>query len=251
MTDRDEAAARIVFGDERGPKLDKYEFGAGNVVTGNLVVNCGKMLQVRNNALSGEGAGYDTQLLNTRIEGNTFVAGPLTEVGIQIVENMRGRRHEGSVFRENVIYGTTANMSNAPGVVFAGNGWTFQPPVTMRGAGDVVGDLGLTDPTPPVDVLERDNYRPRPDSPLLYEGGYIGALPPAALPEPPPDVDPPPVDPPVDPPTGWRMQLTANQRGLLKQSRRAVREGTAKAQDKLINAMAVILDGKEKQNHDE
>ena len=132
VTDRDEAAAGIVFGDERGPKLDKYEFGAGNVVTGNLVVNCGKLLQVRNNALAGEGAGYDTQLEKTRIDGNTFVAGPLTEVGIQIVENMRGRRHEGSVFRENVIYGTTANMSNAPGVRFEGNGWTTPPPATMQ-----------------------------------------------------------------------------------------------------------------------
>jgi len=186
VQDRDEAAAGIVFGDERGPKLDKYAFQSGNVVMGNLVVNCGKLLQVRNNALSGAGAGYDTQLKGTRIENNTFVAGPLTLTGISILENMRGRRHEGSVFRGNVIYGTAANMCNAPGVTFAGNGWTHLPPASMRGAGDVVGDLALVNPAPPVGAIAPGNYRPRPSSPLVREGGYIGALP--------PQVDEPPVD---------------------------------------------------------
>lgn len=195
VTDRNEASAGIVFGDERGAKLEKFAPQEGNVVTGNLVVNCGKLVQVRNNALSGEGAGYDTQLKDTRIEGNTFVAGPLTLVGIEISENQRGRRHEGSTFRDNVVYGTAANMSNAPGVAFERNGWTYQPGGSMRGEGDAVGDLLLLNPAPPVDRIERDNYRPRPDSPLLRVGGYIGALPPAGLPEPPPDVDPPPASP--------------------------------------------------------
>lgn len=242
VTDQNEASAGIVFGDERGAKLDKYDFQSGNVVTGNLVVNCGKLLQVRNNALTGEGAGYDTQLKDTRIEGNTFVAGPLTLTGIEVLENMRGRRHVGSVFTGNVIYGTTANMCNAPGVAFERNGWTYQPPPAMRGAGDVVGDLALVNPTPPFDGVEPDNYRPRAGSPLVLDGGYIGALSPVVV-EPPPDVEEPPDEPPT---LGWRMQLTANQRGLLKQVRGRVREGTAKAPDKLINAMAVILDGKEK-----
>ena len=179
VTDRDEAAAGIVFGDERGPKLDKYEFQSGNVVTGNLVVNCGKLLQVRNNALSGEGAGYDTQLKGTRIDGNTFVAGPLTLTGISILENMRGRRHEDSVFRGNVVYGTWANMCNAPGVEFERNGWTTLPPTAMRGKGDVVGDLALVNPAPPVGEIVPFNYRPRADSPLVLDGSYIGALAPA------------------------------------------------------------------------
>ena len=194
VTDRDEAAAGIVFGDERGPKLDKYEFGAGNVVTGNLVVNCGKLLQVRNNALAGEGAGYDTQLRDTRIDGNTFVAGPLTISGISILENMRGRRHVDSVFRGNVVYGTAANMCNAPGVRFEGNGWTSRPPATMRGPGDIVRDLALVNPSPPTGEIEPFKYRPRLDSPLVLDGGYIGALPPAeddTVPDGPP---PAPVD---------------------------------------------------------
>ena len=194
VTDRDEAAAGIVFGDERGPKLDKYEFQSGNTVVGNLVVNCGKLLQVRNNALTGEGAGYDTQLKNTRIEGNTFVAGPLTLTGISILENQRGRRHEGSTFVGNVVYGTAANMCNAPGVRFAGNGWTHLPPVAMRGEDDIVGDLALVNPSPPAGEIEPFNYRPRADSPLVLDDSYIGALAPAeddTVPDGPP---PAPVD---------------------------------------------------------
>lgn len=199
VTDRDEAAAGIVFGDERGSKLDKYAFQSGNVVTGNLVVNCGKLLQVRNNALTGEGAGYDTQLKNTRIEGNTFVAGPLTITGIQVVDNMRGRRHEGSVFAGNVVYGTTANMGNAPGVEFSGNGWTFLPPPAMRGFSDVVGELALVNPAPPVGQIVPGNYRPRADSPLVREGGgYIGALAPQV--DMPPDDDDDGTEPDGPPP---------------------------------------------------
>lgn len=191
VTDKNEASAGIVFGDERGTKLERFDPQAGNVVTGNLVVNCGKLLQVRNNALTAAGAGYDTQLKNTRIEGNTFIAGSLTLVGIEIVENQRGRRHEGSVFRDNVVHGTAANSCNAPGVDFERNGWTHQPPAGMRSGEDVIGGLLLVDPDAPFDLIDPDDYRPRPDSPLLRIGGHIGALPPAGLPEPPPDVDPP------------------------------------------------------------
>lgn len=217
VTDRDEASAGIVFGDERGAKLDKYEFQSGNVVNGNLVVNGGKLLQVRNNALTGEGAGYDTQLKNTRIEGNTFVAGPLTITGISILENQRGRRHEGSVFRDNVVYGTAANMCNAPGVQFERNGWSVQPPAAMRGAGDISEWLLLVDPDAPLSSgIVRDNYRPAAGSPLaLEDGGYIGALAPA-------EDDTEPDGPPPAPDNALLLAELQEARGRLTDAARVV-----------------------------
>lgn len=256
--------AAVVIGDERGGLAEGFPRQKGNRFTNNLVVGFGRFVEVRNNAKT-SGGGYNTTLDGHEISGNTFIAGPETSEGISIEDNAYGREHVNSIVRDNVFEFAAARPNavlskfGGGGVAFDHNAWSIEPIQRMRGEGDVVGDLRLVNPAAVIgkdsETSETDfdiaNYRPRPDSPLLYEGGYIGALPPAALPEPPPDVDPPPVDPPVDPPTGWRMQLTANQRGLLKQSRRAVREGTAKAQDKLINAMAVILDGKEKQGNDE
>lgn len=186
-------AAGIICGDERsgGPG---FPWQSGNRIVGNLVVGTGKLFQVRNNLK--DPGGYDTQLLGHVIAGNTFVAGPGTETGIEIMENLRGRPHRDSVFRDNVVYGQVPSSCNAPGVVFVNNGWTVTPGRGMVSGGDVYGDLMLS--APDAEGFAADNYRPRPGSPLVgaaSDGTTIGALEATV-------VEPPPTDPP-EPDYGW------------------------------------------------
>lgn len=181
--------AGIICGDERegGPG---FPWQSGNRIVGNLVVGTGKLFQVRNNLK--DPGGYDTQLLGHVVAGNTFVAGPGTEIGVEIMENLRGRPHRDSVFRDNVVYGQVPSSCNAPGVAFLNNGWTVTPKRSMASDGDVYGDLMLS--APDAAGFAADNYRPRVGSPLIgaaSDGTTIGALEPAG------DVEPPPVDPPL------------------------------------------------------
>jgi hypothetical protein len=72
----DSYSAAIIFGDERSQVVIKWPNSSGNVIRGNVIVNAGRLLEVRNNDL--EKGGYDTVLVDTVIENNTFVGGPVT-----------------------------------------------------------------------------------------------------------------------------------------------------------------------------
>lgn len=193
----EDAPAGIIIGDERGAS-GAFSPSAGNVIVDNLIVGSGKLFQVRNNS-----GNYNTSLdAATLIMGNTFVAGPKTTRGIDIAENVQGRPHGAAAFCDNVIEFTHAA---ATGVIaaradaridFHHNGWSANPTSDVQGAGDVIGDLMLTNPGaalhPEWDTLEvgfdADNYRPLPGSPLIgaaSDGTTIGALEP--IPPPPPD----------------------------------------------------------------
>lgn len=194
----DSFSAAIVIGDEVSPVMAKFAFSRGNTIRGNVIVNAGKLLQVRNNATAD---GYDTALVDTVIENNTFVAGPVTTNGIDIQSNRRGRANSNSRFTSNAIEFTNAATGAdiasyaATGVTFGSNAWSASPPQSMQGAGDVVGNLFIDDPAAPIDRLDGsvtdfdiDNYRPLPLSPLVA-GPTIGALDALFVPEPEPDID--------------------------------------------------------------
>ena len=181
----------ICIGDESGPQVAKFAHSRGNIVRGNVVVNCGTLFDVRNNVNS-----YDTQLLDTIVERNTFVAGPCTRVAVHLRENQHGRPHRNAQFRGNVVeFGNApegAEIGRFTGgeVTFERNAWTRQPPANMRGAGDVAGPLGLVEPGAAIGAgFDLDHYRPRAGGPL--DGAGIGALA-VEGPEPPPDPEPDP-----------------------------------------------------------
>mgnify|MGYP001297398623 CR=1 FL=1 len=195
----------VIFGDERAAESRGVDKSRDNEFSGNLVVGWGRMVEVRNNAKNP--GGYDTQLLNTVIKNNTFIAGPETTAGVTISANLYGRPHKNSAFIGNVVYLTGAKagadigtMGAGGGVTFEHNAWSVQPPRTMQGEGDLYGDPGLTNPGAALVELEdapfvewnRDNYRPAPGSALIgagSDGGVIGALLPLPV-EPPPPPNP-------------------------------------------------------------
>lgn len=185
-------SAAIVIGDESGTSVAKWPPSSGNVIRRNLIVNTGKLLQVRNNAHN-----YDTQLLDTVIENNTFVAGPVTRQGVMIQSNLKGRRHSGSRFSGNVIHFANAaqgadigSFGQGSGIKFEGNIWTEKPPQSMQGDGDVYGDPQLVRPAARIDPddFEIGNYRP-------VAGGMAAMMDAGALA---PTIDPP--EPPIEPP---------------------------------------------------
>ena len=193
----DSAPAGIIIGDE-GPASGKADWSSGNVIMANLVVGSGRLFQVRNNAHN-----YNTQLDEaTRIERNTFVAGPQTTRGIDIAANQRGRPHEAASFADNVIDWTGAPAAAViaaradAALDFRGNVWGINPTQDVRGAGDVVatGPL-LVNPTAALhaewgtaDVgFNIDNYRPLADSAADGKGA-LGVL---------------PIEPPIEPPGEW------------------------------------------------
>lgn len=204
----DEAPAGIIIGDEHGGR-QTWPGSSGNVIEGNVIVGCGKLLQVRNN-----NSNYSTTLdADTVILNNTFVAGPKTTRGIDIAENVQGKPHGPALFIDNAIefsgaaHGAVIAARVAAALVFHHNGWSERPTAGALGDGDVVGRLMLTDPHAPVAGVadfDADNYRPLPGSPLIgaaSDGATIGALD-AAGAEPPDEPDEPPVEPPEPPDDG-------------------------------------------------
>lgn len=195
---QDNYSAGIIIGDEGGPSVAKWPPSRGNIITGNIVVNAGKLFQIRNNKTN-----YDSQMLDTVVEGNTFVAGPCTERGIDIQANQQGRPHKGSVFRNNVIEFTHARPGSdigthgqAGGIEFGGNVWSSAPPKSMQGAGDVFGAVGLVDAGAAIERLELpatsfdiDDYRPLVGSAADGRGALMVLEP--DTPEPPDEPDPP------------------------------------------------------------
>lgn len=187
-------SAGVVIGDEVSPVMARFDNSRGNVIRGNVVVNVGKLFQVRNNATAD---GYDTTLVDTVIENNTFVAGPVTETGIDIQSNRRGRSHSGSTFRHNVVYFDNASSGDigtytGSGVTFGRNAWSSPPPQAMRAADDIQGDMMLYDPEVDIARFDEwvtdfwvDNYRPNAGSPLVT-GPTVGALDTLVIPDPEP-----------------------------------------------------------------
>lgn len=193
--------AGIIIGDERASQ-GNFPWSSGNTITGNVVVGYGKLFQVRNNAKAS--GGYDTQLENTTIKGNTFIAGPRTTNGIEIAPNQRGRAHKSSIFRDNLIYAPNLKTmgTTGDGIVFDHNLWSKEPPQNMKGKGDVYGDPELANPTieingewtAPENDFDPDNYRPLPDSPAVgasSDGKTVGALTVLKPGEPEPEPEPP------------------------------------------------------------
>lgn len=196
----------LTIGDEIGYGGDNFPPSRGIIVRGNIIVNCGSGIGVRN------GAGwdaYDTQLVDSVIEHNTIVAGPCTRVCINIGVNGRGRPHQNSVVRANVIEssgatwpGFVAASGDTANVRWEANAWTAAPPAGFRHAEDVVGfrlaDAGavLSNEFPAAGhSLELGNYRPIAGGPVALAG--IGALGPDG-PNPPPPPPPPPDPDAVD-----------------------------------------------------
>lgn len=185
-------SAAVVFGDEHGPINSKWPYQSGNVFRGNVVVGTGTLLDVRNNKTGT----YDTQLIDTVIADNTFVAGPATEAGIEILDNLRGRPHRNNWFEHNAIEFSNARQGaemvkgSGAGFSFGHNGWSQEPAAAFRSETDVVAEpgsvagLGLAKPDavisrtgePPETDFSVENYRPLAGSPLVVDGWTIGAL---------------------------------------------------------------------------
>jgi hypothetical protein len=194
---QDNYSAGIIIGDEGGPSVAKWPPSRGNVIVGNIVVNAGKLFQIRNNKTN-----YDSQMLDTVVEGNTFVAGPCTERGIDIQANLQGRPHKGSVFKTNVIDFTYARAGadigthgQASGITFSNNAWSAAPPKSMQGDGDVFGAVGLVDAGAAIERLELpdttfdlNDYRPLAGSAADGRGALAPDEP--EPPEPGPDYGP-------------------------------------------------------------
>jgi hypothetical protein len=141
------APAGIIIGDE----TSSASFGPShtNAIYNNVVVNLGKLFEVRN------GTAYDTQMNQSYIGYNTFVAGERTRVCVGIGQNKRGRPHEKSIFENNIILNSGPGViaqtdGNLGGVTFRNNVWSEQPAAAMRGPGDQIGDPRLVNPDAPL-----------------------------------------------------------------------------------------------------
>lgn len=194
----------LTIGDEIGYGGDNFPPSRGIIVRGNIIINCGSGIGVRN------GAGwdaYDTQLVDSVIEHNTIVAGPCTRVCINIGVNGRGRPHKNSVVRFNVIESSGATWpgfvpasGDTVNVAWEGNAWSAAPGAGFRSGSDIIG-FELTNPAAalgnefpaPAHNVALDNYRPVAGGPVALAG--IGALGPDGPNPPPPPPPPPPPDP--------------------------------------------------------
>jgi len=238
----DKYSAAFVIGDEAGIGEKGFPPSHGTVIRGNVVVNAGKFLQVRNNKHN-----YDTKFLGTVVEDNTFIAGPQTTQGIMIQANVHGRPHKDSVVRNNVIDMTHAANGaviaahpQGSGVEFVGNAWSRQPPAALRSPSDVVGTLGIVRPDAPRDKgLDLENYRPLPDSPLVRGDGFvIGALAPKG--GTPPEEPEPPEEPPTDPPEEPEPPEEPDISDRVLEELRAVREMVMAALDAGERALGAV-----------
>ncbi|MCA9868584.1 MAG: hypothetical protein KC410_19000, partial [Anaerolineales bacterium] len=169
--------------------------------------------------------------------------------GIIIQPNMRGRKHAGSVFRDNVIDCSAApngtdigTFSDGVGVKFERNAWSTRPPQTMQSKDDLYG-VFLTNPAAAItraresveSRIDLNDYRPRPNSVLAATN--IGALAATELTEPP--VEPPPIDPPVEPPLPDTAALVGLTDSALA-SLALAKHGIADAEEKLRQLMSLL-----------
>lgn len=197
----------LIFGDEVSEAANAFPHSAGNRAVRNVIVNCGTLIGVRNNAAAD---GYDTQLdEKTLIANNTLIGGPCTTRGISIAPNQQGRPHGAAVIRDNVIdmghaaAGVEIAAAGGQALVWRHNAWSSQPPAVCRSSVDVAAE-GLANPGAMLENqfpagghnVNLDNYRPAAGGPLALAG--IGALaaPATEPPEEPPEEPEPPLEPP-------------------------------------------------------
>ena len=243
--------AGLVFGDEVSARANTFPHSRGNKARGNVVVNCGTLLSVRNNS---KADGYDTCLdADTLIEGNTFIGGPCTRAGIDIKENLQGRPHEAAVIRENVIdlrhgaAGADIATSSSRAIYWRRNAWSATPPKACQGEGDINGfrlmaaDAALRNNFPqPEHNVNLDNYRPPALSPLIGAGANgrtIGALGATSAP-PPPDNPPPPLPDEDEPPVLDRAALMERAAAVGVQLATLAQAGNAAREQLAIMALA-------------
>lgn len=130
----------IVYGDEtqnsaiQASKITVYN----NVVIGSRV-----LFEVRNNK-----KGYNTQLDNSYIGYNTFIAGPSTFAPIRIIDNQQGRPHTArNMFENNIILSKwhlsskkitpgTSTKHQLGAMSKRNNIWSTAPVADMMGSGD-------------------------------------------------------------------------------------------------------------------
>ena len=192
----------LVVGDEEsGAKDDSWQHGDNVIIRRCLVVNAGKLLELRNQKKTGSGGGqdgYNTTIKNLVVERCTFVAGPDTRSGVNISENEYGAGNVAGRFEANVFIGAASFRNGAGGVRFTGNAFTDMPPGLAGDNLHIPADA-LVNPFVSIDAergLNLNNYRPQPGG--VLDIGNIGALRPS--PDEPP-VDPPPPPPPDEEPT--------------------------------------------------
>jgi hypothetical protein len=144
---------------------------------------------------------YDTSLdAETIVEGNTFLAGPMTQDAVLIVPNYLGRPHGPARFRRNVVVGP---VSAPPNFRYEANAWKPTPVAALRSAGDVAVELinaaaaeTLRNEYPAVGHnLRPGDFLPVAGSVQARERiGWQGTAVVEPPPPPPPDPEPTPVD---------------------------------------------------------
>ncbi len=193
----------LVVGDEEsGAKDDSWQHGDNVTIRRCLVVNAGKLFELRNQKKVGSGGGqdgYNTTIKDLTVEHCTFVAGPDTRSGVNISENEYGDGKVGGRFEANVFVGAADFRNGAAGVAFTGNGFTAMPLGLVGDNVHIPADAIVAPFATLADGLDIANYRPRPGG--VVDLGKLGAL--AASPDDPPvDPPPPPPDPDPDPEPG-------------------------------------------------
>lgn len=195
-----DVGAGIVIGDETraDEKDDNWRHAEDVTIRRCVVVNCGILLNVRNQlkpvagAGKGQYEGYETRIQRLRVENCTFVAGPLTRVGIGIQENEVGHEMHGAVTGCVVILnrlapGGVGFRSTAAGIEFDGNAFSIMPP-GLAADNIHIDAAALIAPLAPLPPFAVGNYRPRAGNVVALGG--LGALG--------PDGPEPPVEPPGD-----------------------------------------------------
>jgi len=135
----------ILQGDEI--QSEAFPESIDNQIYNNIVVNTGRLFTIRSNPTNYK----NSRLRQTYIGYNTFIGGPNTKVGINIVPAQSGFPHEKNIFENNIIANIPASGSisngSGEGILFRNNLWDQQPITSMRGSGDRIGNPNLVNPT--------------------------------------------------------------------------------------------------------
>lgn len=245
IDDDGDAPGGIGVGDECGNRAEDSPKSCRNDATwpkskrvqiyNNLVVGLGMLFFVTNGEGNEKGGGYNTVLEDSVIRHNTFVAGPLTRIGVKIGANTKGNPHRDSFFENNLIDWTHAPKAavyaaggDLQGAVMRANLWSVAPPERYQGAGDQYGDpalekgnaeIAVTNERAPATTFDKSNYALTERSMLAigkaHGGGDIGAIPyggetiPEPPTEPPTEPEEPTPEPEPEPAEDWRTHYAA------------------------------------------
>ena len=188
------APAGIKIGDETHKNALAYTQSTRQRIYNNLVIGAGQCLQVSN------GTNYDTQLKQAYIGYNTFVGcvwqdasgTSKTSIVVDIADNTRGRKHETTIFENNIIYAPAGvkmvKIIGSSGVLFRNNCWYSADgetaPAGARNSSDVTSNPLLNRPAANfLDVWPAitgtgyalDNYRLDKTSPAIGAASNMAA----------------------------------------------------------------------------